>query len=60
MEWININDWIPSLGTFIIAFRDPYPSFYWMGEYKGVPNEDEDLFTHWMEIPDPRKVNGMD
>lgn len=51
MEWINIKKQLPAIGEFIAAYRQPFPSFYWIGTYKGVPNEQEDMFTHWFSLP---------
>ena len=55
MNWISANRRMPLIGTFIAAIRHPWPSFYWIGEYKGVPNEDEDMFDIWIELPHPGK-----
>lgn len=52
-EWISIKDKMPSLGQFIVAVRTPWPTFYWMGIYKGVPTEEEDMITHWMPLRAP-------
>lgn len=50
-EWIKWSEKIPELGQTIVVFRTPWPSFYWMGIYKGIPSEEEDMFTHWIALP---------
>ena len=57
MEWINIKSRLPEIGEFIVAVRHPYPSFYWLGFYSGVPNEDEDMFDIWIPLPEPGKLD---
>ena len=51
MEWIKFSERSPDIGMFIAAIRIPFPEYYWIGLYKGVPNEDEDLFDYWLELP---------
>lgn len=52
-RWISTKDKLPRIDQFIVAIRFPWPSFYWMGVYEGVPNEEEDMFSHWMPLPAP-------
>lgn len=56
MEWKDFKKDPPCIADFIVAYRDPFPSFYWMGVYKGVPNEEEDMFTHWFPLPLPKEI----
>lgn len=56
MEWINVKDKEPGPLQFILAFRSPYPSYYWMGFYAGIGcREEEEMFDWWMELPEPPK-----
>lgn len=52
MDWIKFSETPPKIGMFIAAIRIPYPAYYWIGLYKGVPEEDEDLFDYWLELPE--------
>lgn len=56
-EWIRFKDQRPNVGDFIAAYREPFPSFYTIGEYGGfTDDDDEDLFTHWFLLPIPPEV----
>lgn len=51
-RWISVKKGFPPIGQFVAAIRLPWPSFYWMGKYEGVPKEDEDMFDYWMPLPE--------
>lgn len=59
MEWRIFKDDPPGIGDFIAAIRDPFPSYYWIGTYKGVPSEEEDIFTLWIPLPIPKETGEL-
>lgn len=56
-SWIEFKKQPPAIGDFIVAYREPFPTFYWMGTYKGVPNEQDEMFTHWLSLPRPSAID---
>ncbi len=50
--WLKFSETPPKIGMFIAAMRIPFLKCYWIGLYKGVPNEHEDLFHYWLELPE--------
>lgn len=48
MDWIPFSERLPDVGQLIIAFKTPYPYYYWKGVYKQMPDERIFWFDFWM------------
>ena len=53
MKWIKFKDRQPVKGEFIVCIRTPYPKYYWMGYYNGIPVEEEDEFDYYIVLEKP-------
>lgn len=57
MQWNTFKDHPPYIGQWIAAYRRPWPSYYWMGQYDGRLREPEDIFDYWIEIPPMERID---
>lgn len=57
MQWNNFKDHPPYIGQWIAAYREPWPSYYWMGQFVDIRLlDEEEMFDYWIEIPAMKKI----